>query len=752
MAQSPGHIVPIWQTFNAGELSPLLDGRTDQEKYFAGAKTMQNFLPTVAGPAVRRAGTRFLNRTKSDGAVQLVPFVFSTDQSYVLEFGDAYLRFWVNRGQLLSGGSPYEIVSPFSLANLTNVDGANNLRTAQSADTMYLVTSDGTKQPHTLRRLGATNWTLTANAFTNGPFKDVDPNNTIQVKASAATGTVTLTATSSLFTNADIGTAFYLEATDRSVGSTIWESETSYTAGTLIRYAGNVYSVISTIGTGGGSNRTCRTPIIPTHTEGRESDGVNVLEYLHSQYGWGTITAVASGTSATMTVTNRLPEDSLVSNGSKRWAKAAFSVTEGWPTDVAFFKGRLVYAKGRNLYMSQVGLYDNFLIYDGPDITSATAIVIGLTEDRLDSVRWMMQSRDLLLGTAVSELAIQPQTAQKVFAADNIQNTPQAQYGSGLVRPLRVGEAVLFVQRSGRRLREMKFDFSIDRYKAEDLNILADHIAEAGIIGMDFALEPDNQVWCVLKNGKVAALTYNRERGVVGWTSVVVGGTSSAGAWGAVESVAVIPKPDGTRDDVWLVVRRTIDGTTMRHVEVLEDYNLCKTGVANSFYVDSGLTYSGSPATTISGLGHLEGQTVQVLVDGSTHADRVVTSGAITLDRAGSTVHVGLQYASVLQTMRPDMGAQNGTGQSRRRSVAQCVFRLLNTVGGKFGPALNILNPIPTLRPAAAIGTPMPLFTGDTDQLVFPANMNTDGYIFFVQDQPLPATVVAIMPRMQVND
>lgn len=753
MPQSPGQIVPIWQTFNAGELSPLLDGRTDQEKYFAGAKTMQNFLPTVAGPAVRRGGTRYLNPTKSNGAVQLVPFIFSAQQSYVLEFGDAYLRFWVNRGQLLSSGTPYEVVSPFAAANLTNTDGASNLRTAQSADTMYIVTSDGSKQPHILRRFGATNWTLTANPFSDGPFKDVDPTSTIGVKASAATGTVTLTATSAIFTNDDIGTAFYMEAADRSVGSTIWESETSYTVGTLIRYAGNVYSVISTSGAGGGANKVCRTPIVPTHIDGRESDGVNVLEYLHSQYGWGTITGIGGGgTTATLTVTKRLPEDSLVGSGTVRWAKAAFSVTEGWPTDVAFFKNRLVYAKGRNLYMSQVGLYTNFLIYDGPDVTSSTAIVIGLTEDRLDNVRWLMQSRDLLFGTAVSELAIQPQTAQKVFAADNIQNTPQTQYGAGLVKPLRVGEAVLFVQRSGRRLREMKFDFSIDRYKAEDLNILADHIAEAGIIGMDFALEPDNQVWCVLKNGKVAALTYNRERGVVGWTSVVIGGTSSAGAWGAVENVAVIPKPDGTRDDVWLVVRRTVNGATVRHVEVLEDYSLCKTGTANSFYVDAGLTYSGAPATTISGLGHLEGQTVQILVDGSTHADRVVTGGQITLDRAGSTVQVGLGFTSILQTMRPDMGANNGTGQTRRRSVAQCVFRVLNTIGGKFGPTVDNLNPIPTLRPRNTLGTPMPLFTGDTDQLVFPANMNTDGYIFFVQDQPLPATLVAIMPRMQVND
>ncbi|CAB4126150.1 hypothetical protein UFOVP68_12 [uncultured Caudovirales phage] len=750
--QPAGQIVAIWQSFNAGELSPLLDGRTDQEKYFSGAKTMQNFLPTVAGPAVRRAGTRYINPTKNNGFVQLVPFTFSAAQSYVLEFGDSYLRFWVNRGLLQSSGSAYEIATPFAAANLVNSFGVSNLRTTQSADTMWIAACDGSVQPQTLRRAGATSWSIAANTFPNGPFKDVDPTQTITVSASAATGAgVTITASTSIFTADDVGTAFYMETGDPT-GDTMWESAKSYTVGARIRYSGNVYQCTATTGTGGGSSVSSqKNAYPPVHLIGLASDGINKWLYLHSSYGWGTITA-QTGTTATMTVTSRIPDDIVSAGSTTRWAKAAFSTTEGWPTDVTFFKQRLVFSRGRQLFMSQVGSYDNFTERDGPDITSATAINLTLTEDRLDNVRWMIQSRALLCGTSVSELSIQEQTQQKVFAADNLQNVPQTQYGSGGPHPIRVGEAVLFVQRSGKRLREMKYDFSIDRYKAEDLNVLAPHVADAGIIGMDFALEPDNQLWTVLSDGKVAVLTYNRDRGVVGWTPVIIGGTSDAGAWGAVEAVAVIPKPDATRDDVWLVVRRTVNGNTVRYVEIVEDYRLCEAGVENSFFVDCGLTYSGTPATIISGLGHLEGETVQILVDGSTHADRVVSSGSVTLDRPGSVVNVGLKFTSILQTMRPDMGAQNGSGQTRRRSVSQAVFRFVNSVGGKFGPSLTSLNPVPTLNPRAAIGAPAKLFNGDTDQLVFPANMDTDGFIFFVQDQPLPTTLVAIISRMQVND
>lgn len=747
-----GQIVPIWQAFNAGELSPLLDGRTDQEKYFVGAKTQQNFLPTVAGPTVRRGGTRFINPTKNSTFAQLVPFNVSAAQSYVLEFSDFTLRFWVNRGLLLNGSSPYEVVTPFAAANLVNASGSTNLRVMQSADTMWICTSDGAVQPQILQRFGATNWVVSTNTFENGPFKDVDPTQTITVSASAATGTgVTLTASSSIFTAADVGTSFYCETTDPSV-DTMWQSAKSYTVGSRIRYSGNVYQCTATSGAGGGAAVTGQNNAYPpVHLFGIESDGINKWQYLHSGYGWAKITAQA-GTTATVTVVSRLPDDMVSTGNTTRWAKAAFSATEGWPTDVSFFKQRLVFSRGRQLFMSQVGIYNSFIERDGPDITAATAILLTLTEDKLDNVRWMMQSRSLLIGTSESEISIQEQTTQKVFAADNVQNVPQTQYGSSDVHPIRVGDAVLFVQRSGKRLREMKYDYSIDRYKAEDLNVLAPHVTNSGILDMDFALEPDNQLWAVLRNGKLAVLTYNRDRGVVGWTPVLLGGTSDSGAWGSVESVAVIPKPDNTRDDVWLSVRRTVNGATVRYVEVVEDYDLCVDDITDSFFVDCGLTYSGASTTVISGLGHLEGETVQLLVDGSAHADRIVQSGTVLLDRPATKVQVGLKFTSILQTMRPDMGASNGSGQSRRRSVAQCVFRLHNTVGGKFGPSASNLNPIPTLKPAAAIGTPPKLFSGDTDQLVFPANMDTDGYIFFVQDQPLPATVVAIMPRMQVND
>lgn len=736
-------VVPAWNSFNAGELSPLMDGRTDQEKYFAGTKQQLNFIPRVTGPTSRRGGTRYIGTTKGNGPVDLRTFEFSAVQSYVLEFGDQYLRFWVNRGQLLSGGAPYEISTPFTAANLINSEGTPALRTAQSGDVMWICHAEGAVAPQKLQRLGATNWTLTNSPFLNGPFNDVNPTQTITVTSSAATGTVTLTASSAIFSAEMIGTSFYMESVNPAVIKP-WKSGAAYsTLNAIIRYQGNVYQVTTT-GTSDG--------VPPVHLRGVSTDGGAQFTYLHSGYGWVQITAVASGTSATATVISRIPDECVSPNTTTRWAKAAFDSVQGWPTAVSFYRERLVWGRGRSLFFSTVGSFDDHTTREGTDVTVASAIKLTLAVDRLDAIRWLSNNNALILSGSRNEVAVSEQTAQRVFAADNAKGVPQTEYGGRLLPPMRVGDAILFVQRGGKKLREMKYSFEIDRFKADDLTVLADHILQPGVVDMDFALEPDNLLWCALTDGTVAVLVYNRERGVVGWVPQKIGGATEATDYGFVESLASIAMPDTTRDDVWLCVRRVINGSTVRYIEIVESNRLAESDPTDSFYVDSGLTYSGSPVTTITGLSHLEGQTVQVCADGGVHADCVVSMGQITLNRPASKAHIGLGFTSILQTMRPEAGARDGSGQTRRRSISNCFFRFDSTIGGKVGPALDRLDPLPgAFTNASEIGEIPGLFTGDRE-ITWPATFDTDGYIYVVQDQPLPMTVVAIVPRMVVND
>lgn len=727
------YATPMLNSFNAGELSPLFDGRTDQDKYFSGAKRLLNFIPTVQGPAARRGGSRYLGAAKNNGRVWFLPFEFSTAQSYVLEFGDQYLRFWVNRGQLLSGATPYEIATPWTTADLVNSEGACTLRITQSQDVMWIAHANGTFPPYKLQRFGATNWTLTLSPFEAGPFQDVNPLNTVVLTPSATTGNITITAGSATFGAQHVGTSIYFEPDNPSLVAP-WRTGTAYVLGNLVRYDGSVYQC-SAAGTSG------TTP--PTHLAGLGWDGGAQWTYLHSQRGWAKITAFTSATSVNATVVSYIPDACIT--GTKRWALAEFDSVRGWPVDVCFFRDRLSWVRGRTVFLSFVGDYDNHEKYDGPDVTKETAIKLTVASDRVENLRWCLSGRDLLIGSARSELAIREQTTQQVFAADNAMVFPQTEYGARNLKPVRAGSGILFVQRGGRRLRELIYSFEIDRYKAEDMNVLSPHILDAGVVDSDFALEPHSNLWFVLADGTMSCLTYNRDRGVIAWAPHVFGGPGAV-----VETCACIPSPDGRRDDVWIVVRRTINGQTVRYVEVIEDERLGDTDVKECFFLDGGITYRGAAATTITGLSHLEGATVQVLVDGAPHADCVVTSGQIALNRSGTVVHVGFNSAAILKTMRLETPADGGTAQTKRKSIAEVWLRLFKSLGGRAGPSEDKTDPIKYLNPGSLVGAPPVLFTGDK-KITAPAEFGTDGYVVVIQDQPLPMTVQAIILRAQIN-
>lgn len=750
---------PIINSFNAGELTPLLDGRVDQDKYFSGAKTLINWIPTVQGPARRRGGTRHAGLVKdSNTRTWLAEYSFSVSQAYVLEFGNNYLRFWVNRGLLLNGGVPYEVVTPYAAADLATAEGTFALRLVSSGDVTWITHVEGKYQPQRLSRLGATSWTLLPDPLASGPFRDTNTDKGFLLQASGFTGTgLTVTSVSGqpIFLVPGfsfVGSLLLLESENPAATVPPYQPSQSYTSGNQVRNAGNVYET-----PGGGPVVTSVQRYPPTHTEGTAFDGIYQWTYLHSGYGWGLITAVApDGLSATVDTIARFPND-VASASTHRWAFGDFSPVYGWPTTVGFFKERLTYTRGRTAYLSVVGDFLNFNRRDAGLITKETAVQLTLASDKFETIRWQSTFKSLLLGSARAETALQEQTSQTVFAADNAQNTPQTDYGGRLIRPLRVGSSVLFVERAGHRVREMQYSFETDSFKAEDLTVLSEHIFDGSevagdvegvpreIIDWAYQQQRDSLVWCVLSDGTLACLVLNRERGVVGWTPHYLGGDAF------VESVQSIPSPDGRLDDVWFIVRRTVNGQVQRSVEFLLDYRLVKNGVGEAVHVDNSVTYRGAATSVVTGLGHLEGETVAICVDGSNHPPVVVTGGQATLQRPGSLIHVGYNFVSRYQSMRLEVQGGGGTTQTTRKGIAEVFLRVQSTTGGKFGGSFDKLDTIPTLQPGATLGTPPALFSGDIE-LRWPGGWNTDGYICYEQDLPLPATLVAIVTRVQIND
>jgi hypothetical protein len=777
---------PIFSSFNAGELSPTLDGRVDLQKYGSGCKKMENFLPLVQGPARRRSGTYFAEEVKdSNDRTWLLPFEFSESQAYILEFGDRYIRFFTNYGQVQTGtlsawvtstayavgdlvaqggvnyycqvahtsgtfstdlsagnwyaltGTVYEIPTPYTLADLTASNNTLRLRWVQSADVIYIVHPN--YPPKKLSRFSATRWTLTNIEFFGGPFEDVDPDAAITVYGSAETGSITLTASAALFASSDVGSLFLLEQKSLD-GIAQWEVAKTITAGARRRSDGKTYEALTSGTTG---------TVKPLHSAGAVYDGDPGVQWAFRDpgYGWVKITGFTSSTVVSATVLSRLPSGAVGSgNATNRWAFGKWSSTRGWPSQVTFFRERLCFATEQDIDLSVAGDYENFADRDdGGQVVADQAISVEVASGQVNKVEWLAPSDGLLIGTAGAEFVLGEVTTDQPLGPDNVKITQQSTYGSRSVIPLLVGESVLFIQRAGQKLRELIYDFGQNGFKSSDLTVLAEHITFGGVTSLAYQQEPHSIIWLVRDDGQLLGFTFNREQDVLGWHRHILGGS------GVVESIATIPSPFGDQDDLWMIVKRTIDGVTKRYVEYLwTDFDE-DSSIEDAFFVDSGLTYDGSPVTTLSGLDHLDGEEVAILADGATHPNRTVASGEITLQLPASVVHVGLPFGSTLKTMRPEAGATSGTAQGKTKRITDVKIRFLATLGAKAGPDENTLDEIQFRSGSDQMDAPPPVFTGDKE-IEWPNGYDSDGFIVVKQEQPLPMTVVAIMPELQTQE
>jgi len=712
---------PIQNAFNAGELSPQLAGRIDLEKYRNGCEVMENFTPQVFGPVRKRPGTRFVHEVKdSADFTRLIPFEFSTEQAYALEFGDEYIRFYTNGGIVESSpGTPYEIVSPYSSADLPL------LSFAQSADVVYI--SHPGHHPNKLSRTGPTAWTITPVNFRSPAFDDRNTTSTT-ISFGAVTGNTTVTASSSIFVASDVGTYIQLQ-TDVANDYSPWiANASSYSAGNVVQHLGNVYEAQ-------GSGTSGNLP--PVHTEGTKSDGSINWTFLHDGQGYAQITGYTSGTSVSVTVISRVPHTST----SVKWAKGDWSPSRGYPRVVTFYEDRLWFGgssrKPQTLWASTVSDYENFKRGTNDD----DSLMYTINTQDLNTISWLAPGKVLAIGTYGGEFTIRANDINSPITPSSVMIQPQTTYGCvGNVRPLRIASSIIFVQRSARKLREYTYNFETDSYVAPNLTILSEHLAEAGIVDMTYQQEPTQIVWAARTDGVLLGMTYERAEDVVGWHRHNVGG--------AVESMISLPHWDGDQDVTWMIVRRTVNGQTKRYVEYLEKY---LTG-ARSFFLDSGLTYSGAPTSTISGLGHLEGEEVAVLVDGSTHPNRVVQSGEIELNRPGSVVSVGLPYTAKIMTMPIEAGARDGVAQGKTQRIHNVTMRLFQTGAGLWYGDGVTMDELQMRSSNNDMDEALPLLTGDTPTLPWPGEYQKGAQVAVEHRLPLPCTIVALMPQMDTYD
>jgi hypothetical protein len=250
---------------------------------------------------------------------------------------------------------------------------------------------------------------------------------------------------------------------------------------------------------------------------------------------------------------------------------------------------------------------------------------------------------------------------------------------------------------------------------------------------MAYQREPQSIVWCVRDDGVLLGLTYLKEQEVWAW--------HRHDTQGEFESIACIT--GSTRNELWAVVKRTVNGATVRYVERLSE-SIPTSDVEDQTHLDSYLTYSGTAAATISGLSHLEGMAVNVLADGSVEKNKTVASGQITLSAPASLVHVGLSYTADLELPDVEMQLQDGTAQGRLKKISNVILRLQDSRGGKIGTTFDgTLDEIPYDNPTL-LGVAIPLFTGEKNVIV-PGDFDTRGRIVIRQEDPLPLTILAVI-------
>ena len=808
---------PFQTNFTAGELTPKLAGQVDFKKYNNGVETMENLTVFPQGGCQRRSGSKFVCEAKdSSSSVRLIPFEFNITQAYVLELGNNYIRFFKDNGQItetdkvitaITRANPAVVTSSshgfsngdhvwinsvvgmtrlngrrFVVANQTTntfeLTGENStsydayasagtaskvyeiattyttaqifeIQYTQSADVMYIVHPD--HKPRKLSRTGHTSWTLTDVDFLRGPYLDANTSSATMTP-SGTSGAVTITASTSTFVSGDIGRLIKIET------------------------------------------------------------------------GHAKITGYTSGTQVAATTT----DDFTGTGGQTDWSLGSWSSVLGYPKTVSFFEQRLVFGGStsypQTVWASESGLYEEF---DAGDGSAADAFIYTIAANRVNVIRWLAPSRDLIVGTVGGEFKVGRPTGEPL-KPDNVNIAQQTTFGGYTTAPIQIGNEILFVQRQQRKVRAFAYRFEDDAYLAPDMTLLAEHITNTGIIDVDFAQEPDSIYWAVRTDGTLLGMTYHREEDVIAWHRHIFGGSNKFtfnGASGVTDYLTdannngyvtlsshglstgdevVYSAGGGTKipeleegetyyvyrrdantlefadtydqavdrtirqiadgvgashtltakakiksvtsinqtveNQVWLVVERRINGAIVKYIEYLD----------NKLNMDCTLPALVNGGTTlVTGLNHLEGEEVQVLVGDAVFPNQTVSSGSITVtlpaNAAYKTIEIGLGYVSTIKTLKVEAGSQAGTAQGRKKRYNEVMVRLLKSVGITING-----DQLPFRTSATPMGQDIPEFTGD--KRVSNLGWDREGQIEIKQTQPLPMTVLGITGTMVTSD
>lgn len=719
-------VTTVQTNFTAGEVSPKCYGRVDISRYQNGAASMLNCRVDIYGGASRRPGKRFIAPTKTHSQrSRLVPYIFSTTQAYMLEFGHLYMRVYVQSGgQVLVGPTPYEIATPYTETMLPEMDYT------QGADTMFIFHQG--VPINTLKRFASDFWVLSQAAISPIPFDEVGSNFPVVATLSAVSGPiVTVTVPSATFLSSDIGRLFsyqsglayvsgYTSATSITINVSAPFPSTTLPANGWRLQGSPMTSITPSAKSpvGGGTTLTSTLPAWRNEDAGK---------FVRVNGGLVQIISINSPTVADCIIKAELSATVAAPGGAWSLESAVWTAETGYPRTGALYEQRLTAAGSpsypQTIWGSRSGLPFDFTLGSNDDDAFSFSLP---STGQINPIQRMVTAKALFPLTYGGEYTMEGGN-DLPLTPTNVKSRAPSVYGCNNVKPLRVGNEILFVQRAGRKIRSLAYSITTDTYSAPDLTVLAEHITQSGITDMAYQQEPGSTLLCVRADGRMATLTLDRDEGVTAWTPYLTDGL--------YESIASIPNATG--DETWAIVNRTIGGVTKRYVERFD----------TTLLTDCAITGTDGVGKAIwTGIDHLEGKSVAVKADGVYMGLFTVTAGAITLPRNAFAVEIGLPYSNSVTLLRPELQSGEGSAQGNPQRIHEVSLLLADTTGSKInGDEIAFREFGENL-----LDVPPELFSG-FKRAGLTEWTRGDEQITITQDEPYPFNLLAVVRKLTVN-
>lgn len=714
--------------FTAGELSEWLDPRVDFPKYNNGLSVCENAIVRPQGGVFGRGGTVQVAPAKfADKTTRMVPFRFSKTTAYMIELGDKYYRIFYNYAPITID-STITGAANNGLGQIRLTTGsAHGLTTGWAAIVEGVGgTTEANQRWSSITVIDSTHIDLDASVFTHA----YTSGGTLKGVVEVATGY--LAADLREIKYAQTGDVLYVVHEDYPPSKILRNSHTNWSLQVVDFFDGPYFDENTTTttidpaaNTGTGVSVTSSAALFdPLHVG-------SIWRYSDTGTNWGyfEVASYISSTSITVNIIVALPGGANPP-ASAHWREGLWSDLQGYPAAVTMHEQRAVYGGSPQAPQTFAGSVSDSPEDMSPGVEADDAYVFTLGSGSIDSIRWMKSVENLTVGTEGNEISVTG-NSDEAITPTSVRVKPRTPHGSNTVDAVRVSNATVFTQRTGRRLRALAYQIQVDQYIAKDLGLLADHILENfGLVDIAYQQERDGVCWGIRDDGTLVGVTYLPEEDVVAWHRHPTVGNDT------FQSVAVIPSPQFDRDDPWLVVHRTINGVDYQFVEYMEPTNPG---------LDCAKIFNGAAVSTFN-VPHLIGEEVTIVADGAVLSPRTVDAGGnVSLTIPASNVRIGLPFTGKIVTMKPETQLPNsgGTTQGLPRRWVQVFVRIKNTLG------LNIAGEqIAYRKENSPMDTPISPVSGDI-VVVNTTGFDTDGRLTIEQDVPLAWAVTGIFGKVE---